>query len=612
VDSILLAWDDFSPLGSWFSWLEKWLRDNRDFPSMEIEARVATSSSGIVAWALPFRPDGKEWMEKALRLSRETGDISLQLQALSNCLMFILWMGDVEYMHIPVEQAKAIAHSQFASPLSLIVWKSAYGRARLFLPAEYGDSIDTIKEGIELAENSGIRGFDSVLYTLAGGGALSKGDVALAEEFARKLEAIAPRTPRGLSNQIQYLVGWIQFLRGNLDRALALAEKALQVAIECAIPFSEIVVRQLMAKILHAKGEYEAALRQVYMTKEIISRMGNSPLFTYFSLLDEAHFLFDAGEEKVAVEALRSAFLIGRAHNYKTLTDCWQPAVLASLCARALENDIETPYVQDLIRSLNLIPDSPPLDVKGWPWAIQIYTLGRFEIRRNGNAIEISRKAQRRPLDLLKALLAQGGQGVGESAIADNLWPESAGDVSHHAFEVTLQRLRTLLGYPQALQLRDGRLTLDPRYCWVDLWAFDHLLDRAKAEESSDRAYHAIRRATELYAGDFLAGESDKPWTEHMRERMKNRFLAALRRLGSYCEQSGKWQEALELYQKGLEVDDLSEELYRLLMTCYLRLGSKSEALSVYLNCKKNLSIFLGVAPSPETERLYRTIKQSH
>jgi len=82
--------------------------------------------------------------------------------------------------------------------------------------------------------------------------------------------------------------------------------------------------------------------------------MGNSPLFTYFTLLDESHILFDKGDEKRAIEVLRSACAIGSAYGYKTLTNCWRPAVLASLCAKALENDIETSYIQDLIRCLHL------------------------------------------------------------------------------------------------------------------------------------------------------------------------------------------------------------------------------------------------------------------
>jgi len=55
-------------------------------------------------------------------------------------------------------------------------------------------------------------------------------------------------------------------------------------------------------------------------------------------------------------------------------------------------------------------------------------------------------------------------------------------------------------------------------------------------------------------------------------------------------------------------VDNLAEEFYQGLMTCYQRLGRRSEALSIYSRCKKVLSTALGVIPSPKTESIHREI----
>jgi two-component SAPR family response regulator len=96
-----------------------------------------------------------------------------------------------------------------------------------------------------------------------------------------------------------------------------------------------------------------------------------------------------------------------------------------------------------------------------------------------------------------------------------------------------------------------------------------------------------------------------------LRERLRSKFLRTVAWLGQSLEQSCKWQEALECYRKGLEVDDLAEELYRRLMSCYASLGQKAEALSLYHRCRKILSLVLGIAPSSETETLYQTIKRS-
>ena len=51
-------------------------------------------------------------------------------------------------------------------------------------------------------------------------------------------------------------------------------------------------------------------------------------------------------------------------------------------------------------------------------------------------------------------------------------------------------------------------------------------------------------------------------------------------------------------------MDDLSEDFYQDLMTCYWQLGRRADALSVYERYKKTLSTKLGIEPSPEAETL--------
>ena len=78
----------------------------------------------------------------------------------------------------------------------------------------------------------------------------------------------------------------------------------------------------------------------------------------------------------------------------------WQPAVMAKLCAKALEAGIEVKYVQSLVRKRRLLPKEPPLEIEAWPWPIKIYTLGRFEIFKDDQLLQSKGKVQRKPLAL--------------------------------------------------------------------------------------------------------------------------------------------------------------------------------------------------------------------
>ena len=212
---------------------------------------------------------------------------------------------------------------------------------------------------------------------------------------------------------------------------------------------------------------------------------------------------------------------------------------------------------------------------------------------------------------MLKALIAFGGKEVGEDQITDALWPEADGDLAHQSFATNLHRLRQLLGHEKAIQHQENRLTLDDRYCWVDVWVFENLLEQADSRWKAgkiDSAVELIEKTIGLYKGPFLGEEIEQPWTMSKSERLRSMFLRSVRKLGLYWQQSGQLEKTLECYQKGLEVDRLAEEFYQGLMTCYYQLGRRAEALSAYNRCKKMLSTAFGVSPSPETEALYRAI----
>jgi two-component SAPR family response regulator len=361
--------------------------------------------------------------------------------------------------------------------------------------------------------------------------------------------------------------------------------------------------------VLHALGKDREAAKD--LTEALnLARQIKSKSWEHYALMAEALFALDRGEEDACLAILRRALTIGREEGYlETFID--QPSALVRLCQKALEAGIEVEHVQSIIRKRNLVPEKPPLYLGNWPWPIKIYTLGRFEIRKEEKPIRFSRKTQQRPLSMIKALIAFGGKGVREDQISDALWPEAEGDIAYQSFKITLHRLRQLLGYEKAIQRQEGRLTLDPRYCWVDVWAFEQILEQAEArwkEGKKEVALGLMEKATEMYGGAFLGREIEKPWATSLRERLRGKFLRSVGRSGLYWQQAGRWEKALDCYHKGLEIDPLAEEFYQGLMTCHQHLGQRAEALSVYNRCKRALSQAFGVEPSAKTEAIYRSL----
>ena len=249
---------------------------------------------------------------------------------------------------------------------------------------------------------------------------------------------------------------------------------------------------------------------------------------------------------------------------------------------------------------------------------VSVFTLGRFSLLLNGKPADFGRKVPRRPLELLKTIVALGGREISATSLMSELWSDVDGDAAQRTFDTTLHRLRKLMGDDRVLVLKDGKLSLDGRYCWVDVWTFERLLGQSQRllmQDITGKQVFGLQRLTEkligLYQNHFLVNEEMLSWSVSMRERMRSKFIHHLLEVGRYMEKHGYWKQAMYCYRKGIDVDDLVEVFYQRLMVCCLATRRLSEGLSVYRRCSRVLSITLGLQPELETDSLYRLLRES-
>jgi LuxR family transcriptional regulator, maltose regulon positive regulatory protein len=279
------------------------------------------------------------------------------------------------------------------------------------------------------------------------------------------------------------------------------------------------------------------------------------------------------------------------------------PTQMAELCIEALRSGAET--VRELTKQYSRQPSPKPEGGRTWPF--KVFVLGRFQVLKDDAPIRFSRRQQRKPLELLQALIAFGGIEVGAGRLTDALWPDSEGDAGYHALESALYRLRQLLGAPSAVAMAGGKLTLDRRQVWVDMWAFESELRGGKADD--DSATERLARLRELYSGHFLAQEVEKTWAVEKRQVLRERFVRVIGDFARGYEKHGLWQEATGVYQVGLDVDSLAEEFHRGLIRCHRELGDHAAAVTAYRRCSELLLKRLGVQPSSKTLALYQSVR---
>lgn len=241
----------------------------------------------------------------------------------------------------------------------------------------------------------------------------------------------------------------------------------------------------------------------------------------------------------------------------------------------------------------------------GRPWPVSIRTLGQFDLTLQDRQ-EMPPKGQRRPLDVLRAIVALGGRGVPVTTLIDSLW-DCDQTAPRGAFDTALLRLRKLLARDDAVKLHDGKVTLNADVCWVDAWAFD----RAAAHYLKNRLSSDAEQALALYRGTFLGSTSGPLWAAAMRERLSLKFRHIITTLGDQYEHARDWAGAASQYQRGIAVDGNVEDFYRRLIYCYWHMGQQTDAIRVYRRCCEALQALSQRCPSAATTALYRLVVDS-
>ncbi|TKB63801.1 MAG: hypothetical protein E8D47_12690 [Nitrospira sp.] len=599
VDAIWYTWKDLPQMDSWIDRFSDIMPEGSRYPSPEIEAAVTCAMFNALFWRRPQYDRIKPWAAKVSHIIEHSPVLTVQLAtagvSLANHYIYAVELGKADHA------LKAVEAALRRSPPSPFVQLACY-QTKAIIANVLGDAeacFRTVAEGLNLARRSGVVLWDVPLLGARCLGALMQGDLTTAQQSVDEMFARSREGALFFQSWIFSLQGGVAFAKGDVSLARRAAEASL-LSTQREGPFPESVSRFGLVQVHIAMGELDEAAAHLARIGEIAREM-RSPLTEIGWKLAVAQVAFARKDEVTGLDALRAGFRIGAATGIVDWQGKVHPEDLAFLCAKALAAGIEPDYARMLIRKRHLSPGTAGVHLEAWPWPIKIYTLGRFALVKDGKPVSFTGKTQKRPLDLLKALIALGGRNVNQARLIEALWPETDGDAAAASFNMALKRLRELLGHPDAVLLTERKLTVNAQLCWVDVWAFERGIALDKHDERE--AGHVLN----LYHGPFL-GDDEEAWSLSMRERLRASFLKHVQAVGEGLEARAQWAIAIEWYQRGLRVDDLIEQFYQRLMTCQHKLGQRAEALSTYQRCKKVLGTHLGVTPSSTTEAFYRSI----
>lgn len=597
IESYHCGMDDMAPAIAWGDRLEGLLRQNGGFPSSSVEATVLANLQGLML-ACPHHPLLIELESSIEQTLRSVEDPRKRLGVAAAFMNLPLWRGDFVRVRQILDNLDSHIQGASLSPLTLLTWRVMEANYAWNI-SDRAQAEEKLSKAFSIAEEFGIHGFMPMLLRMQTYNALAAGDDREGEKQADLMrEIIQPHQPLALG-QYGFCRAGIAVMREEFSSAREHAFQSVNLTTHLSSSFMAGNCRVGLAKILVELGEMNNAQEQLTLALRNARLIGSRTMEVH-CLLTIAQLLLKESRAVEANQSLREGLQIAHDLDYVTLDYWWRPKVMAELLAQALEADIEVDFVQSVIRRRGL--RAPSAALKHWPYPVKITTLGQFEVAIDDVPVTSSRKAQRKPLELLKYLSTAGPQGVHQDVIEEALWSDADGQAAGQAFRTTLHRLRKLLRHDDAVRLSDRHISLDPSLVSLDHMAFERLVQDVDGTDVV-----ALDRMLALYRGHFLQGETAS-WILPVRERLRARSLQLTERLGDILEERGEAGEAVQKYLQALEVEPVAEVLCRRVMMTYVRLGRRSEALGVYQRFSQALRAKLGVPPTPETVSLYYTI----
>ncbi len=219
---------------------------------------------------------------------------------------------------------------------------------------------------------------------------------------------------------------------------------------------------------------------------------------------------------------------------------------------------------------------------------IQIELLGAFRVVAGDRVVADGVWPLRRAQELVALLALADGHVLTRDQVIEHLWPHLGAQAGAANLRKAAHHARRLLGDPQAIVLRGGRVALYPgRSLIVDVERF--LRDAESALRGSDD--DACARLAAGCGGALLPGAPYEEWAQEAGRQVHASLTALLRR-------AADWERLMEL-------EPTDEAACRELMRAASAAGQRHVAIRWYERLRIALVRELGVAPDAQTRALH-------
>lgn len=610
MESITFSLSDMRLIEYWQDRLDSLRLKCPEFSNPEVEARVTICILGAFSWR-NFNNSAQitNWAQRAEALLDNQITTNYKLAIASSLVGYYgRWVGDWYKCCMISERIDAIIAKEEIVPTSLTVWYIAESMVS-WMTGRPERALEIAEKGIKIIERRNAETLDPLLQMQIVYGSIAKGDLDRAKSF------LGDNEPGGANDWVTKYTAHFHFLKAvvalesdEFENAKYHATVAFENVDRNDLPLYLGFINLVLAQSMFECGEHEAAYEKLSLTKKWITNSGNLHVSFQVTLIQASWYLEQNLLEE-GLSALEEALYLGKTNHFLTHPWFgWRRPVVQRLYSFALDNDIETDYVNMLIDVNKVVPNTLESVSAAWPWLLKVQTLGSFSLTYKGRKID-SGKFKSGELELLKLLSCFGGKHVETSKITDVLWPQLDAGAAQQALDTVVSNIHKNLGRNQIIILHKGTMSFHASHVWVDFWAASSMiasLTRLLANGEDIREIKSgLLKLTALLDEHFLKEPADKNITNDECLRLKQQILGLFTTIGQLFEAKQMWEDGISVYEASLLIAPGDESLYAHLMKCQYELGKLDALESTYQRCISNITPSSAESLSQEIQSLY-------
>ena len=175
---------------------------------------------------------------------------------------------------------------------------------------------------------------------------------------------------------------------------------------------------------------------------------------------------------------------------------------------------------------------------------------------------------------LLAYLALKCGEAVSRDKLIDTVWPDASFSAGRNSLNVALSNLRRTFGSSDdpaepVFGVEGANIRLNPRRVTTDLSEFQSAIESAKKCRVPHERKDHLRRAVDLYGGDFLPAEY-ADWVLATREELLDAYRGVLRELVTAEQKAENPDQAARDARRLVDADPSDQSAHHLLIDLLL------------------------------------------